>query len=92
MTRRLLVFGASGQLGTALQQTMPASWAVVPHDLPETDIRDERAVAAAIDSARPDAIINCAAFTNVDAAESQTEAAGEVNAANEASRCGIVSD
>jgi dTDP-4-dehydrorhamnose reductase len=79
MTRRALLFGASGQVGTALQQTIPPSWTVAAHDL-ETDIRQEAAVAAAIDRERPDVIINCAAFTNVDGAESNEKDAHEVNA------------
>jgi dTDP-4-dehydrorhamnose reductase len=94
MTRRALVFGASGQVGTALQQTKPAPWTVVAHDL-ETDIRQERAVSAAIDDARPDVIINCAAFTNVDSAESNADEAHQVNAvapgiiAGSATRAGV---
>lgn len=80
MTPRLLLFGASGQVGTALQRTTPASWTVTAHDVGETDIRNERAVAAAIDSVRPAAIINCAAFTNVDGAEGQPDEAHMVNA------------
>ena len=80
MTRRLLLFGASGQVGTALQRTTPDSWAVTAHDVGETDIRDERAVAATISGVRPDTIINCAAFTNVDRAESQSDEAHQVNA------------
>jgi dTDP-4-dehydrorhamnose reductase len=78
MTRRALVFGASGQVGLALQQAIPSSWTVAAHDL-ETDIRQEGAVSAAIDQVRPDVIMNCAAFTNVDDAESNAEAAHEVN-------------
>jgi dTDP-4-dehydrorhamnose reductase len=80
MTRRLLVFGALGQVGRALQQTVPQGWSVVAHDLAETDIRREGDVAAAIDTARPDAIVNCAAFTNVDGAEAQPEEAHQLNA------------
>lgn len=79
MTRRALVFGASGQVGTALQRTIPDSWTLAAHDL-ETDIRQERAVSAAIDDVRPDVIINCAAFTNVDGAESNVDEAHDVNA------------
>lgn len=80
MTRRALLFGASGQVGTALQRTMPASWTVAAHDLGETDIRQMSAVSAAIADVRPELIVNCAAFTNVDGAESNAAEAHEVNA------------
>jgi dTDP-4-dehydrorhamnose reductase len=94
MTNRALLFGASGQVGNALQQTTPASWTVVAHDI-ETDIRREKDVAAAIDQARPALIINCAAFTNVDGAESSPDEARAVNAvapgliAEAAARAGV---
>lgn len=80
MTRRLLVFGSAGQVGTALQRTLRPQWSVVAHDVGETDIRREPDVAAALDAARPAAIVNCAAFTNVDGAETQLDEAHEVNA------------
>ena len=47
----------------------------------ELDISDRAAVADAVAAARPDAIINCAAYTNVDGAESDPDAAGAANAA-----------
>ncbi len=95
MTRRALLFGSSGQVGTALQKTVPQGWGVVAHDVGETDIRREPSVSAAIAEVRPDLIINCAAFTNVDAAESQPDEAHEVNAvapgviAEAATRAGV---
>ncbi len=49
-------------------------------DLPELDITDEPAVFALYESERPEATINCAAWTNVDGAETNREAAHAVNA------------
>lgn len=46
----------------------------------ELDISNRDAVAAAVAQARPDALINCAAYTKVDAAESDPDAAAAVNA------------
>lgn len=46
----------------------------------ELDISDRDAVVVAVAEAQPDAIINCAAYTNVDGAESEPDAAGAVNA------------
>jgi dTDP-4-dehydrorhamnose reductase len=77
---RLLVTGSRGQLGRALQYAAPKSGhEFVGYDLPELDITDPSAVEAAIAAARPDAVINCAAFTAVDAAEKQEAAALAVN-------------
>ena len=79
MTSRALIFGASGQVGSALRQIAPSSMTVVAHDLDETDIRDRSAVDRAIADAQPGLIINCAAFTNVDGAESRADEAMEAN-------------
>jgi len=76
---RVLIFGASGQVGLALQQTAPPGIHIVAHDLAETDIRRADSVRAAVESTGPDLIVNCAAFTNVDAAESDPESARAVN-------------
>ena len=80
MNLRALIFGASGQVGRALQVTAPASVEVVAHDLHETDIRDAHAVARAIAAAHPHVIVNCAAFTGVDAAEQNRDEAFQANA------------
>jgi len=79
MSSRVLILGASGQVGSALQQTAPARAVVAAHDLDQTDIRDRSAVTRAIDDARPDVVINCAAFTNVDGAESRPDEALDAN-------------
>jgi len=78
--RRLLVLGGHGQVGSALRRTVPGTWSIISHDVDETDIRDEGAVRSAITDVRPDAIVNCAAFTNVDAAEVRAEEAQALNA------------
>jgi dTDP-4-dehydrorhamnose reductase len=79
MSSRALIFGALGQVGLALQQTAPTTVAVIGHDLDQTDIRDPESVSRAIDDARPDVVINCAAFTNVDGAESHADEAMAAN-------------
>ena len=80
MTTRALIFGASGQVGVALQSIAPQTIDVVAHDIAETDIRDEAAVARTLDDVRPNVIINCAAFTAVDDAESKHDEAFLANA------------
>ena len=79
MTARALILGAAGQLGRALQQAAPSSVIVFAHDYGETDVRNSRAIDRAIEEFSPDVIVNCAAFTNVDAAETQRDEAMELN-------------
>ena len=79
MSERALIFGASGQVGLALQQTASASVTIVAHDSRRTDVRDHAAIARAIDDAQPDLVVNCAAFTNVDRAEAEADDALAIN-------------
>ena len=80
MNMRALIFGGSGQVGRALQDTASPSTVVIAHGAKDADVRDADAVQRAVMDARPDAIVNCAAFTNVDAAESNRDDAFRVNA------------
>lgn len=77
---RLLVTGSRGQLGRALEPLAPGfGHEFVGVDLPELDITDADAVWRAVDAASPGAIVNCAAYTAVDAAESDEAKASAVN-------------
>ncbi len=79
---RLLVTGSRGQLGQAMERSAAARGLdFVGLDLPEFDITDAAAVAEVVSRIRPDAIVNCAAFTAVDAAEENEARATEVNGA-----------
>jgi len=79
---RVVVFGAGGQLGAAIvhECTSSSRHDVVPFAHADLDIRDDAAVATAIERARPDAIVNCAAYNNVDAAEDHPTDALAINA------------
>lgn len=79
---RVLVTGANGQLGSALVALYSARPGdeVLGADLPELDITSATSIAAVMESFAPDVIINCAAWTAVDAAEEQESAAFAVNA------------
>ena len=83
---RLLVTGAAGMLGHDVQRAGErAGYELVLVDLPELDITDAQAVEALLDrlTGEPeslDAIVNCAAWTDVDGAESKREQAHAVNA------------
>jgi dTDP-4-dehydrorhamnose reductase len=75
---RWLITGGSGQLGHHLQARL-AGADVVAFTRAELDITDRAAVGAAISTHRPDVVINAAAYTAVDAAESDEAAALAVN-------------
>ncbi|MBI1244810.1 MAG: dTDP-4-dehydrorhamnose reductase [Alphaproteobacteria bacterium] len=76
-----LVFGASGQIGRALLEAAPAAgWRVRALARSDVDIFDVGAVAAATAANSPDAIVNAAAYTAVDRAETDEAQAMRVNA------------
>lgn len=77
---RVLLTGANGQLGSVLRATAPADVELVPFTSTELDLRDPSAVRAACALLRPDVVINAAAYTQVDRAESEEDAAHAVNA------------
>jgi dTDP-4-dehydrorhamnose reductase len=79
MIRNALILGGSGQLGTELQRTVPAGVALTPLDISDLDICDGAAVARTIATLHPEAVFNCAAFTNVDGAESARDEAMAAN-------------
>src|SRR6267142_793515 len=76
---RVLVTGASGQLADAVRRVF-ADRDVIAHPRAALDVTDIDAVTRAVAEARPDAIVNCAAFNQVDAAESRPSEAFAVNA------------
>jgi dTDP-4-dehydrorhamnose reductase len=77
---KVLITGANGQLGHALQETAPEGVEIIPTDVAELDICDAAAVNALVAAERPDAIFNAAAYTAVDKAESEEELAQKLNA------------
>lgn len=77
---RIAVTGAPGQLGTAIVEEFLAAHDVTAFTRADFDITDDLAVRAAMEAARPDVIINCAAFNNVDLAEDRPVEALNANA------------
>lgn len=77
---RVLVTGATGQLGRALIAAAPASVVLRARSHAELDIADEAAVRAVFADFTPELVINAAAFTRVDEAERAAEAAARTNA------------
>ncbi len=76
---KILITGAKGQLGKDCQQVLQTNHALRSVDLDELDIADARAVDIMVHDFGPDIILNCAAFTDVDACETQREPAWKVN-------------
>jgi len=77
---RVLITGAAGMLGLDVKLAAAAAG----HDVTalsraQLDITDFDAVTRAVSAARPDAVINCAAYTNVDGAETDPATANAIN-------------
>ncbi len=77
---RILVVGAGGQLGTAIVDSFSPRADVVALRRAALDITDGSAVGATVARERPDVIINCAAYNDVDGAEENVETALASNA------------
>jgi dTDP-4-dehydrorhamnose reductase len=94
---RLLVIGAKGMLGKDLVHVLNESLPdreILAWDIDEIDIRDQGRTQRAVEDARPEMIVNLAAYTDVDGCELDPTKAFDVNAegmknlARAASRCG----
>lgn len=77
---RILLTGASGQLGQSLHRTLLPLGAVVAPTHAGLDLRDTAGLRQRIDALQPQVVVNAAAFTTVDAAEARTSEAMAVNA------------
>ena len=78
MSNTISILGGRGMLGTDLVKVCSQQgYEVKIFDMPEFDITDTQQLKAVVDSSK--LIINCAAYTNVDGAESQSELAHAVN-------------
>src|SRR5258708_9472216 len=76
----IVLLGKNGQLGWELQNTLQAMGAVHACGRDDVDLEDFESVHRLFGEVRPEAIINAAAFTAVDAAEGQVEKAYALNA------------
>jgi dTDP-4-dehydrorhamnose reductase len=76
---KILVTGADGQLGRALRPAL-AGHEIVGLGSRELDVRDLAEARAAVARHRPDVLVNCAAWNDVDGAETDPEGAFRVNA------------
>jgi dTDP-4-dehydrorhamnose reductase len=77
---KLLVLGAGGQVGRELcRREWPAGYRLAAFDRGDVDITLEESIAAAMHRERPDIVINAAAYTAVDRAENEPDAAWTAN-------------
>ncbi|WP_444888126.1 dTDP-4-dehydrorhamnose reductase [Microbulbifer sp. JMSA008] len=77
---RILVTGKNGQLARELQKRKPAGIDLIALDRNDLDITDSDQVMQAVNKYQPDTLINAAAYTAVDKAESEREQAFATNA------------
>jgi dTDP-4-dehydrorhamnose reductase len=93
---RILIVGAYGQVGRELQRSFADAGETIARDRDTVDLADPDQVRAMVRAAAPDIILNAAAYTAVDRAESELEQAMAVNArapgilAEEALRTGAI--
>ena len=77
---KVLITGANGQLGGALQRTAPRHVEINAIDVDDVDFADEAMLTVRLAVEAPDVLINAAAYTAVDKAEEDAELAQAVNA------------
>ncbi|OYX92837.1 MAG: NAD(P)-dependent oxidoreductase, partial [Novosphingobium sp. 35-62-5] len=77
---KALVTGVNGQLGKALLAMRPEGWTCVALDRSALDLSDVDAIARVVEAEQPDLVLNAAAYTAVDRAESEPELAHAINA------------
>jgi dTDP-4-dehydrorhamnose reductase len=93
---RVLLTGARGQMGTEVRRQLEGRADIIAPDRTRLDLADPGAIARMVRETRPDVIVNAAAYTAVDRAESDEESARAVNAiapgvlGDEAGRCGAL--
>src|SRR5438105_10967996 len=76
---RVMILGALGMLGRDLVSSAPARMKLFPFSRAELDITDTKEVTAAVRETRPNLIVNAAAYTRVDQAETDTSEAFRIN-------------
>ncbi|RTL77240.1 MAG: dTDP-4-dehydrorhamnose reductase [Bradyrhizobiaceae bacterium] len=77
---KILLFGKRGQVGTALQRDLAKLGIVSSHDRTTCDLLDTRQLRKVIQEARPEIIVNAAAYTAVDRAEAEPDVCTAINA------------
>ncbi|MDO5555878.1 MAG: dTDP-4-dehydrorhamnose reductase [Clostridia bacterium] len=76
---KILITGANGMLAKAVIDEFKLNNELVLTDVKELDITDQEAVIKFIEKVKPNLVVNCAAYTAVDAAENNLELAEKIN-------------
>ena len=76
---KFLITGAKGQVGYCLTHQLQGKHEILAVDRDELDITDKSAVKNVVENFRPDVIINAAAHTAVDRAETEVELSESIN-------------
>jgi len=77
--KKLLITGGKGQLATAFKSNYKSNFDLLSLDSKELDITDRLKVESILHDFKPDIILNCAAYTNVDGAENDFGNANKIN-------------
>ena len=78
---RVLLTGVNGQVGWELQRTLAPLGEVIAADRSRLDLADTAGIRRSVDAVAPDLIVNPAAYTAVDKAESEPDLVSAINAA-----------
>lgn len=78
-SRKLLIIGGNGMLARAVAAQVPPGYDLHAVDLPEFDMTDSDQIDSIFDEIKPDIVVNCAAYTNVDSCETDQDLASQVN-------------
>ena len=76
---KVLITGANGMLGQDLTVELNGSFEICTRDIADYDICDKEKVFLDLKKIKPDFVVNCAAYTNVDGCESERDLAFSVN-------------
>ncbi|MEH2919975.1 dTDP-4-dehydrorhamnose reductase [Samsonia erythrinae] len=76
---KILLTGANGQLGRCFQDRLPVGWEILATGSGELDITDINQIMCSVTQFKPDVIVNAAAYTAVDKAESEPDRAEKIN-------------
>lgn len=94
--KKIMLTGKDGQVGWELQKSLASAGHLFAYDRKQLDLQNPDAISKVIRELKPDVIINAAAYTAVDQAEKEKEAAYAINAvapgimAEEAKKCGAI--
>ena len=77
---KILLIGKNGQVGWELRRTLAPLAEVVAVDYPEINFTDAPALRQFVTGTRPSVVVNAAAYTAVDKAETETELCRQINA------------